>query len=149
MATGQMLPYLHFTRGDILWLAGWVPTSVGAVVGACVGLFLLALCERWIAAMRAVMEVHWQLRCVDTACNCLIRDFNSSRSIVGPFRSRVALSNKHNSIPSSVAPKKKVRWALLKDCQLFVPAHDYTRGVLQIAQSAFSYLMMLAFMCVA
>lgn len=69
MATGEMLPYLHFTKGDILWLTGWVPSSVGAMVGACIGLFLLAMCERWISALRAVMDVHWRLQYVVNSIN--------------------------------------------------------------------------------
>lgn len=54
-----MLPYLHFTTGDVLWLQGWVPASPRAMVGACFGLFLLAMFERWLAAMRAVAERQW------------------------------------------------------------------------------------------
>lgn len=64
LAEGQMLPYLHFTTGDMLWFLGWVPQSVGDMVGACIGLFLLAIVERWIAACRAVMQAHWSKRCV-------------------------------------------------------------------------------------
>ena len=62
LAMGQMLPYLHFTPGDMLWFLGWVPTSAGAMVGTCIGLFLLGMCERWIAACRAVMYAHWAKR---------------------------------------------------------------------------------------
>ena len=62
LASGSMLPYLHFTPGDNLWFMGWVPQSAGAMAGACIGLFLLALVERWITACRAVMEVHWTKR---------------------------------------------------------------------------------------
>ena len=61
---GQMLPYLHFTKGDMLWFMGWTTDSTGSMVGACIGLFLLAIVERWIAACRAVMAVHWSKRCV-------------------------------------------------------------------------------------
>lgn len=62
LASGSMIPYLHFTRGDTLWFLGWVPQSAGAMVGACIGLFMLALVERWVAACRAVMEAHWSKR---------------------------------------------------------------------------------------
>lgn len=62
LVMGQMLPYLHFTRGDMLWFMGWVPQSVGAMVGTCIGLFLLAVVERWIAACSAVMQAHWAKR---------------------------------------------------------------------------------------
>ena len=63
LASGMMRSYLHFTMGDTLWFEGWVPETAGAMVGACVGLFLLAIIERWIAATRSVMEVHWRKRC--------------------------------------------------------------------------------------
>jgi solute carrier family 31 (copper transporter), member 1 len=62
LASGSMIPYLHFTPGDTLWFLGWVPQSAGAMVGACIGLFILALVERWVAACRAVMEAHWSKR---------------------------------------------------------------------------------------
>lgn len=62
LSSGSMLPYLHFTPGDNLWFLGWVPQTAGAMVGACIGLFLLALVDRWIAACRAVMDVHWSKR---------------------------------------------------------------------------------------
>lgn len=62
LAVGQMLPYLHFTPGDNLWFLGWVPTSTGAMVGTCIGLFLLSVVDRWIGACRGVMEMHWHNR---------------------------------------------------------------------------------------
>jgi solute carrier family 31 (copper transporter), member 1 len=59
-ATGSMLAYLHFgPTGDLLWFRGWVPTRVGPMVGVCIGLFLLAVFERWLAACRAVAERSW------------------------------------------------------------------------------------------
>lgn len=62
LATGQMLPYLHFQGGDILWFSGWVPGNKGAMTGACIGLFLFAILDRWFAAMRAVAQVSWSKR---------------------------------------------------------------------------------------
>jgi len=60
LSSGNMLSYLHFTPGDTLWFQGWVPLSKGAMFGACVGLFLLALVDRWLAAIRAMAEVGWR-----------------------------------------------------------------------------------------
>jgi hypothetical protein len=34
------------------------------MAGACIGLFLLATAERWLASMRGVMEEHWSMRFV-------------------------------------------------------------------------------------
>ncbi|TFY80036.1 hypothetical protein EWM64_g3981 [Hericium alpestre] len=64
MTMGNMIMYLHFTPGDNLWFLGWAPFKVGPMVGACIGLFMLALLERWLAAIRGVMEVHWHKACV-------------------------------------------------------------------------------------
>ena len=60
LMVGNMLSYLHFTPGDTLWFQGWVPASSDTMVGACIGLFLLALVERWIASIRATMEIAWR-----------------------------------------------------------------------------------------
>ena len=64
LAAGSMTMWLHFTPGDVLLFYGWVPRSVGAMVGTCIGLFLLGIVDRWIAASRAVMEAHWAKRFV-------------------------------------------------------------------------------------
>jgi copper transporter 1 len=64
MTMGNMLMYLHFTIGDNLWFLGWAPHTAGAMAGACIGLFMLAIAERWLVAMRGVMEDHWSTRFV-------------------------------------------------------------------------------------
>lgn len=64
LTAGQMLTYLHFTPGDNLWFLGWVPKSNAAMVGTCIGLLLLGIADRWIAACRAIMEMHWAKRYV-------------------------------------------------------------------------------------
>lgn len=55
-------PYLHFTPGDYLYFKNWQPTSAGAMAGACIGLVVLALFERWLAATRGVLDLHWRQR---------------------------------------------------------------------------------------
>ncbi|KAL4078804.1 Ctr copper transporter family-domain-containing protein [Scleroderma yunnanense] len=117
LALGKMVPYLHFTIGDTLWFLGWVPQSVGAMVGACIGLFLLALLERWLAASRSVMELHWNAR----ANLMLAEKLNTSKR--GPF----------NSLFGRVVPP-------------FYPAHDIPRGVVFAAHALLNYLFMLAVM---
>ncbi|EJD05207.1 uncharacterized protein FOMMEDRAFT_105434 [Fomitiporia mediterranea MF3/22] len=59
LSAGNMLSYLHFTPGDVVWFQGWVPRSTRTMVGACIGLFLLAIFERWLAAFRGLSEAHW------------------------------------------------------------------------------------------
>lgn len=64
MNMGNIIMYLHFTPGDNLWFLGWAPGSAGAMVGTCIGLFMLAIAERWLMAMKGVMEAHWRTRFV-------------------------------------------------------------------------------------
>jgi Ctr copper transporter family len=59
---GNMIAYLHFTMGDNLWFIGWAPRSLGAMIGTCIGLFILAVAERWLAVRQAIMEAHWSTR---------------------------------------------------------------------------------------
>ena len=61
---GGMIPWLHFTPGDYLLFQAWRPTSVGATVGACIGLVLLAIFDRWVSAVRSVLERRWRHRYV-------------------------------------------------------------------------------------
>ena len=60
LASGNMLFYLHFTPGDTLWFQGWVPQSKGAMLGTCIGLFILALVDRWLASIRAMAYAVWR-----------------------------------------------------------------------------------------
>lgn len=60
----MMVPYLHFTPGDAILFREWVPKEPGPFVGACIGLFLLGILDRWLAAMRRLMEAWWKQRCV-------------------------------------------------------------------------------------
>ena len=62
MNVGNMIMYLHFKPGDNLWFLGWAPSSASAMFGTCIGLLMLSIAERWLAAMRGVMEAHWHTR---------------------------------------------------------------------------------------
>ncbi|KAF7980532.1 hypothetical protein HWV62_37663 [Athelia sp. TMB] len=120
LSSGAMLPYLHFVPGDNLWFLGWVPESAGAMVGACIGLFLLALVDRWIAACRAIMEVHWSKRAQ------MVEWTKEDANVIGTSKEKS--SRLHRMSPQ------------------FIPAHDLSRGVLQIVQSLLGFLFMLTVM---
>jgi len=60
--SGMMVPYFHFSAGDNLFLGVWAPTSRGDIAAACIGLLLLAMLERWLAAVRMVFDHHWHKR---------------------------------------------------------------------------------------
>lgn len=65
----------HFSGGDVIWFDGWAPSSPGAIAGVAIGLFLLAIVERWLAAMRTVMEAWWRQRCVGSICRSGVVDW--------------------------------------------------------------------------
>ncbi|KAI0061354.1 CTR copper uptake transporter [Artomyces pyxidatus] len=123
LTMGNMIQYLHFTSGDNLWFLGWVPKSAGAMVGTCIGLFMLALVERWLSAMRAVMEVHWNIR------------------------AQIVLSNKLN-LPECHTPDTKTSNRALTRTKVppFIATHDIPRGIIQAVISAIGFLFMLAVM---
>ncbi|EIN05663.1 hypothetical protein PUNSTDRAFT_106633 [Punctularia strigosozonata HHB-11173 SS5] len=143
LESGQMLPYLHFTTGDILWFLGWVPKSTGAMVGACIGLFLLAIFERWLAACRALGEAHWRMR----AQIALSDKFNSSDIATSK---RPDLKEKNSSYtapdldykrPASLRQSMAVRMSTP-----FIPSHDIPRGIIQAAQTGLGFAFMLVVM---
>jgi len=122
LASGSMLTYLHFTIGDVLWFQGWVPQNNGAMFGTCFGLFLLALVDRWVAACRAMMEVHWVKR------------------------AQLAYTNKLNAEGKRVSPQTVSGVFLMRRSPPFILAHDIVRGVMHAGQAALTFAFMLAVM---
>ena len=62
MGGGSMKMYLHFTPGDSVLFGPWIPNTSRAIFGICVGVFLLAMVDRWFSAIAAVMNSHWHKR---------------------------------------------------------------------------------------
>ncbi|KAK6981551.1 CTR copper uptake transporter, partial [Favolaschia claudopus] len=117
LASGTMLTYLHFSPiSDTLLFNGWVPQTRGAVFGACVGFFILALVERWLGAVRAMMEAGW-----------------------GREAARRAKTEKD-------AKGKGRRRFLGLSAPPFVPANDIMRGVIHAVQAALGFVFMLVVM---
>ncbi|EUC65521.1 Ctr copper transporter, putative [Rhizoctonia solani AG-3 Rhs1AP] len=54
----MMIPYLHFTGGDYLFFDTLVPTSKGAIAGACIVLAVLAILERAVAGARGIFALY-------------------------------------------------------------------------------------------
>lgn len=116
----NMITYFHFERGlDSVWFLEWVPSSVGAVVGTCVGVFLLGILERWISALRALIELHWRQKSV------------RSNPLVIPM---LTLDRR---ICDDCPPAPSFIWN-----------NDSARGILHAGQSAIGFALMLAVMLV-
>ncbi|KAJ7598882.1 Ctr copper transporter [Mycena floridula] len=58
----MMKAYLHFTSGDTLLFDTIVPSSAGAVVGACFVLFFISVLERYLCAYTRGVQQRLQLR---------------------------------------------------------------------------------------
>ncbi|KAJ7281006.1 Ctr copper transporter family-domain-containing protein [Mycena rebaudengoi] len=129
LAMGSMINALHFgpVGADTLWFPGWVPQSAGAVAGACVGLFLLALVDRWLAACRAMMEVQW-------------------RAAAERARKDVRAAGDKGDDDENNAKTKPKRPLLRLRAPPFIPAHDIMRGALHALQAALGFAFMLAVM---
>ncbi|KAI0691595.1 CTR copper uptake transporter [Earliella scabrosa] len=119
LAAGSMTMWLHFTPGDVLLFYGWVPRSVGAMVGTCIGLFLLGIVDRWIAASRAVMEAHWAKR-----LNASTADKKPNALSLGRIRGA----------------------GLTRNGPPFIAAHDIPRGILHGVQATLHFALMLIVM---
>ncbi|KAF8993542.1 Ctr copper transporter family-domain-containing protein [Cyathus striatus] len=126
-AGGGMVPYLHFTPGDTLFFQGWVPRSPGAIFGACIGLFVLAVLERWVGAVRRVGEGVWARRAQIALSNKLTSDAAKDK-VKGGHAGQRGMVGMVGSIPP------------------FIPSQDILRGVLHAVQVALGFLFMLAVM---
>lgn len=111
-----------------MWFVGWVPKSVGAMIGTCIGLFLLGVLERWMSACKSVIEVHWNKR------------------------AQIIQSNRRNALPTATpnlpyekdaqrAPSERV-----SAVPPFIWVHDVTRGMLYASLALFQFTFMLAVM---
>lgn len=136
MDHGSMKMFLHLSFGDALFFESWKPKSAGAVAGAAIGLALLAICDRWLAAMRAVLEIQWAARPAGYL----------------PTPSRLEEEKRlddtiDNSASSVSAPDAHASHGRFKrTVPPLVWSRDLTRGALYALQSLLSYLLMLAVM---
>ncbi|THH05105.1 hypothetical protein EW145_g5037 [Phellinidium pouzarii] len=126
----MMTPYLHFTGGDSLFFRTIAPKSKGALAGAAVFLFFLAMLERFVVAMRAVMEAHWKqsARSALAARNVVLKDDTQKRRDEKAGKPFLASTSRTRMIPP------------------FIVSHDVPRGVIHAAQSLIHFALMLAVM---
>lgn len=60
MMMGAMGTFHWGTKGDGIWINTWVPNSEGAYIGACFGLFFMAVLSRGLPAIEAYY-VTWRM----------------------------------------------------------------------------------------
>ncbi|RDB21867.1 hypothetical protein Hypma_011150 [Hypsizygus marmoreus] len=132
LAHSHMTAFLHFFTGDTLWFQGWVANDGWTIFGACVGLFLMGVAERWVTAVRAGVEL------------AFVRERNANEYV------KLSGDTKRDEEKKDGEKKKDTTLlqilTLSRGAEPFVPAHAWARGVLQVAQSMFAILFMLVLM---
>ncbi|OCH96597.1 hypothetical protein OBBRIDRAFT_809092 [Obba rivulosa] len=141
-----MKPYLHFTGGDNLYFKSWLPSSKGAIAGACIALVALAIFERWIAASRGVMEAHWQRR----ALAVTTAKYHTT-DLPTPSKEKTSVDIEEvdtQSLPSKPGEKGPLlpERRFPRTIPPFIPTHDIPRGALYAVQAVLGYALMLAVM---
>lgn len=148
--------------GDNLFFMAWVPLSGGAVAGACIGLFMLAIVERWVAAMRCVMQAYWsrkfvQLYILFSFHPIEIYSILRTEELLAARFTKLSEDSSHKkrhgtngedtdveSLPGKRMPAGQ-RLHLHRTAP-FIAAHDLARGAMFAAQAALGYALMLAVM---
>ncbi|KAK7058565.1 hypothetical protein VNI00_002201 [Paramarasmius palmivorus] len=119
MSHMMMVPYLHFTKGaDVLLFKSIVPNSAGAIFGACLIFFVIAIFDRWFHAYYRGVERRFKARTAR-----LQEDYEGSTE------------NLREGVKTAPAPKPK-----------FVLSHELSRAFLQGAVTTIHYLLMLVVM---
>ena len=118
-----MTPFFHVHTGDALFFEQWVPRSVGALLGSCIGLFLLAIFERGVNALRSRLEVYWRLRASVAYSDRVASD---KEQLNGGYSNFKIFSLRH-------APP-------------FLWQNDIPRGILHAGQAFLGFIFMLAVM---
>ncbi|GJJ09434.1 hypothetical protein Clacol_003656 [Clathrus columnatus] len=119
----------------------WVPLSTGAVIGACIGLFMLALVERWVASMRGIMGAYWVQKMDETLIRVVLPVDN-----VSLHEKPLRLENNNPSSPQPLIRARVNSLAFLQRAHPFILSHEVVRGFTYACQSALGYSLMLAVM---
>ncbi|KAL5518441.1 hypothetical protein ACEPAH_123 [Sanghuangporus vaninii] len=156
LASGNMLPYLHFTSGDILWFQGWVPGKAGPMVGACIGLFLLAVFDRWLSAYRGLIDSHWYRQAKISLARKTDVNNNSSNTTAphSQHETRPSVSSESSiavaKLAATAPPNLPDNNNNTRSKHTALQSHwfirDIPRGIVQAAQSALEFAFMLVIM---
>ncbi|KAI0343900.1 Ctr copper transporter [Trametopsis cervina] len=143
----DMTPWLHFTSGDNLLFKSLHPSSKGAIAGACIVLVLIAVFQRWVAAMKGVLEAHWARR-------VLVLSSPTTKADAGPTPAATPAKEEDRanidvkSLRSSTSEQRSLisTGRAGRRSPPFIASHDIPRGAIFAVQALLTYLLMLAVM---
>ncbi|KAM5538233.1 hypothetical protein V8D89_008120 [Ganoderma adspersum] len=148
----MMVPYLHFTGGDNLLFEAWHPSSRGALAGACIGLVLFAIFERWVNGMRGVLEARWRQQALATMLSSTSENSchasGSPSSVPGASKLKEVGTSGVEEVDINPSPSQPGRRLPrpIRTFPPFIPSHDIPRGALFAFQALLYYVLMLAVM---
>ncbi|CAE6488774.1 unnamed protein product [Rhizoctonia solani] len=129
----MMTPYFHWmANADALYFKSWVPRTPGALAGACIGLFFLAIFERFLGGAKGLIEAWWRRQQASSATRALVTPDNASTH----SHSKSVESGRDYLMGSNPAP-------LIAP---FEPMQDLVRGAMQAVQSLIGFFLMLSVM---
>ncbi|KAG9119686.1 hypothetical protein FRC07_005165 [Ceratobasidium sp. 392] len=132
-----MTPYFHWLgNADALYFKSWVPRSAGALVGACIGLFFLAIFERFLAGAKGLVEAWWRRR----------QAAQLARTLVTPDNVSVHSTHSHSKSVEAGSGTAFLMGAAPPLIAPFERAHDSARGAMQAVQSLIGFFLMLSVM---
>ncbi|KAF9535572.1 Ctr copper transporter [Crepidotus variabilis] len=153
-SSSMMVPYLHFAGGDNLLFKAWAPKSSGTIAGACIGLAVLAILERWVHALRSIFTVHWHTRALAMCAErdrALMEHLHASTeserdSALASDEDAIESVDRYPSIQPTTSPVTQRYPHLRRTVAPFIAAFDVPRGLLYIFQMILAYTLMLAVM---
>lgn len=163
-AGSSMMSGLHTSGGDTLLFNSLRPTSPGALAGAALVLFAIAVLERWLAATRIVLDANWHKRCVYCSCSIVIAlivssalagvSIKSSQLYYAPMQEKTDEAACHqdegpSTLPSSPAKQAIPSLSLSRPSRTIAPfslRHDLARGALHSLSLLLIYTLMLSVM---
>ncbi|KAG1749699.1 Ctr copper transporter [Suillus paluster] len=134
-----MTPWLHFSGGDYLIFKAWQPESKGSIAGACIGLVVFCVLDRWIAALRRQMEIQWGSLAINLKEPSDNDVDDKAQDVIASDQIDVMERASRQTAPVAVRSRPRL-------VPPFIPMHDIPRGIFQGVQSLFSYVLMLAVM---
>jgi len=150
-----MVPYLHFTGGDTLIFKALAPKSPGAITGSSIVLLCLALFERWVVAMRHVLEARLREKALEISppLDAMKTDFSPSSSVeakqLEPVIEVVNVSEataQEGQLTDCPIPAKPRTPHQRRTFAPFILAHDASRGAMYALQMLLEYALMLSVM---